>query len=129
MQYIALPSKFTQGIDRLCHNFIWGTTNNKKKFHLVSWSKITKPKKEGSLGLQLAKEKNLALLAKLNWQFHQEKDSPWAKVLAHKYTRRGRLSAFKNRSCSTTWKALSKGKTIFKKGIKWIPSKNSLLSF
>lgn len=26
------------------------------------------------------------------------------------------------------WKALSKGETIFKKGIKWIPSKNSLLS-
>jgi len=40
--------------------------DNKKKLHLVSWSKITKPKKEDGLGLQSAKEKNLALLVKLN---------------------------------------------------------------
>ena len=57
MQYAALPLKITQGIDRLCHNFIWGTTDNKRKLYLVSWSKITKPKKEGGLGLQSTKEK------------------------------------------------------------------------
>ena len=66
MQCVALPLKITQGIDRLCHNFIRGTTNNKKKLYLVSWLKITKPKKEGGLGLQSAKENNLALLANHN---------------------------------------------------------------
>lgn len=43
--------------------------------HMVSWEKITKPKDEGGLGLQAAKERNLALLAKLNWRFHIEKQS------------------------------------------------------
>ena len=33
---------------------------------MVEWKKITKPKKEGRLGLQSAKEKNIALLAKVN---------------------------------------------------------------
>ena len=108
MQCTALPSKITQSIDRLCRNIIWGTTDDKKKLHLVSWKKITKPKKDGGIGLQSAKEKNLALLAKLNWRFHQEKDSPWVRVLAHKYTRRCRKSSFKLRSCLTTWMALKK---------------------
>ena len=70
MQCAALPLKITQSVDRLCRNLIWGTMDSKRKLHLVSWKKITKPKKEGGLGLQSAKERNLALLAKLNWCFH-----------------------------------------------------------
>ena len=90
MQCAALPSKITQSLDRLCRNFIWGTTDSKRKLHLVSWKKITKPKKEGGFGLQSAKERNSALLAKLNWRFHQEKDSLWARVLSHKFLTRRR---------------------------------------
>lgn len=49
--------------------------------HSVSWKKITKTKNERGLGLQAAKKKNTALLAKLNWRFYQEKDSLWVCVL------------------------------------------------
>ena len=49
----------------------------------VGWGKITKPKK-GGLGLHSAKGKNLALLAKLNWRFHNEKNALWRKVLEKK---------------------------------------------
>lgn len=67
MQCAFLPGKVTQNIDRLCRNFIWGSTDNKNKLNLISWKKITTEKKYGGLGLQSAKEKNVALLAKLNW--------------------------------------------------------------
>lgn len=53
----------------------------KKKIHTMSWGKITRPKKEGGLGLSEARPKNLALLAKLNWEMHVEKDQAWAKFL------------------------------------------------
>ena len=129
MQCPALPSKITQSVDKLCRNFIWGTTDSKRKLHLVSWKKITKPKKEGRLGLQPAKERNLALLAKLNWFFHQEKDSLWTRVLSHKYLRRRRQPRSKPGSCSSTWAALKKGEPISKKDIKWIVGKESKLSF
>lgn len=36
---------------------------------MVSWKKITKHKVEGGLGIQDAKPKNLALLAKLSWRY------------------------------------------------------------
>lgn len=103
MQCNALPAKVTQTVDRLCRNFIWGTTESKKKFHLVSWKKINKPKVDGGLGLQSAKERNSTLLAKLNWHFHLEKDSPWARVISYKYTVRRRQPLNKSKSCSPTW--------------------------
>lgn len=60
--------------------------------HLISWKKITTAKKDGGLGLQSTEEKNVALLAKLNWHFHQERNSLWARVLAHKYTGRREIT-------------------------------------
>lgn len=72
MQYTALPQKIIQGIDKLNKNFIWGTSESRKKVHLIGWNKITKAKEEGGLGIHAAKPKNTTLLTKLNWKFHTE---------------------------------------------------------
>lgn len=75
MQCNVLPAKILQGADRLSRNFLWGSSKNKKKVHLISWDKIAKPREEGGLGIHAAKPKNTALLAKLNWRFNTEKAS------------------------------------------------------
>ena len=72
MQCAALSIKILNSIDRLSRNFLWGYSKSKKKIHLVSWKKITKPKREGGLGIQAAREKNIASLAKLNWHLQTE---------------------------------------------------------
>lgn len=129
MQCVALPPKILQGIDKLNRNFIWDLFENKKKIHLIGWNKITKAKKEGGLGIQAAKPKNTALLAKLNCRFPSEKSSLWVRVLTNKYWRQGRTSRSTTTfsSCSTTWAGLKKGEDIFFKGSKWIACKDSLL--
>lgn len=38
---------------------------------------MTKSKEEGGLGLQSARGRNIALLNKLNWRFHVEKEALW----------------------------------------------------
>lgn len=38
---------------------------DKKKVHLVKWGEVWKPRDKGGLGLRMAKDFNLALLAKL----------------------------------------------------------------
>ena len=68
MQCVALLVKILNSIERLSHNFLWGSFVSKKKIHLVTWKRITKPKREGGLGIQAAKEKNIASLAKINWR-------------------------------------------------------------
>ena len=67
MQCTKLSGRILDGIDRVNRNFLWGTTETAKKIHWVGWQKVTKTKKDGGLGLQAAKGRNIALLAKLNW--------------------------------------------------------------
>ena len=77
MQCVAFPPKILKVVNRLNRNFIWGSSDSKKKFHLIGWNEITRDKEEGGLGIQAAKPKNTALLAKLNWGFKTEKASLW----------------------------------------------------
>ena len=51
MQYVDLPSKILNGIDRVNRNFLWGSTDQIRKMHWVNWKEVTKPKEAGGLGL------------------------------------------------------------------------------
>ena len=130
MQCVALLANVLSNVDKLCRNFLWGLTETKKKVHLVSWQKITKPKSKGGLGIQAAKPKNIALLAKLNWRLKTETTSLWSRVLHHKYRKDSRPAPaiMKFRTCSNTWSAIRKGVDVFKKGSKWVVGNNSQLS-
>ena len=66
MQGVALPSHICDKLDKLNRDFLWGSMSEKRKLHLVGWSKIVRPKEDGGLGIPTAKAKNIALLAKLN---------------------------------------------------------------
>lgn len=90
MQGVALPMHICEKIDKVNRDFLWGSTKDKRKLHLVDWGKIVKSKEEGGLGLQTARAKNISLLAKLNWRLYQEKETLWAKVLLNKYCSQSR---------------------------------------
>lgn len=99
--------------------------------HWVSWSKITRPKVKGGLGLQTIKGKNITLLAKLNWRFHTKGEALWARVLKNKYCSQLRVRS-RNQDklpCSRIWTGMKKGKNVFKLGTRWILGMNSQLRF
>ena len=75
MQATPLPTHLCDKLDKISRDFLWGSTSEKRIIHLVGWNKIVRSKEEGGLGIQAAKAKNLALLAKLNWRLNQEKES------------------------------------------------------
>ena len=75
MQCAYLPSKVLENIYKINRNFLWRSTETTRKMHWVGWQKVTKPKKEGGLGIQTVQGKNISWLAKLNWRFHIEKES------------------------------------------------------
>lgn len=85
MQRVALLAHLCDKLDKINRDFLWGSSMEKKKLHLMGWSKIIRSKEEGGLGIQATRAKNIALLAKLNWRLFHEKDSLWAKVLLNKY--------------------------------------------
>uniref|UniRef100_A0A2N9GG55 RNase H type-1 domain-containing protein n=1 Tax=Fagus sylvatica TaxID=28930 RepID=A0A2N9GG55_FAGSY len=84
-KYLGFPLRIHGRNARDFRNFLWGSSEDKKKMHMVGWDKICQPKKDGGLGLYSSKPRNLALLAKLNWRLIDEKDSLWAKTLLAKY--------------------------------------------
>ena len=92
MQGTYLLGRILDGISRVNRNFLWGSSKTTRKIHWVGWQKVTKPKEEGGLGLQEAKGRNTALLAKLNWRFHTEEDALWVRVLKRKYCSNRRLN-------------------------------------
>ena len=85
MQGTMLLGKTLDTIDKISRNVIWGTIAEKRKLHTVSWEKVMRLKRGGGLDISTTKPKKLALLAKLNWRLHTEREQPWAKVLGSKY--------------------------------------------
>ena len=75
MQSVLLPSRILDKLDKISWNFLWGSSDSRRKMHWVGWDKVTKPKVEGGLGIQTAKGRNMAYLSKLNWRFHEEKNA------------------------------------------------------
>ena len=131
MQCTYIPNSILEGVDRVNRNFLWGSTEASKKIHWVGWQKVTKSKEEGGLGLQNAKGRNTALLAKLNWRFNVEKESLWARVLRNKYCSQRRINSANEDKlpCSQIWKALKKGRGIFNEGSMWTIGRESSLRF
>ncbi|GLT73841.1 hypothetical protein SLA2020_456730 [Shorea laevis] len=75
MQGAYLPDFIHNELDKISKQFIWGSTIGNRKAHLVSWEKITQPKKLGGLNLRSSKEANQASMAKALWRLVTEKDS------------------------------------------------------
>jgi hypothetical protein len=131
MQNVALPIRVCSNLDKLNRDFLWVSTNERKKMHMVSRDKVCRPKDLGGLSLYSTKARNLTLLAKLNWRVMEDPDSLWAKTLIAKYCPNGimdeRLGT--RRSGSRNWKGLKKGHEVFRKGLRWVVNNGHEISF
>jgi hypothetical protein len=68
MQTYNIPVSICDEAEKICRNFIWGSTVDQKKCHLVAWKKICLPKEKGGLGFQNMRALNQAYIIKLAWQ-------------------------------------------------------------
>lgn len=121
MQFTSLPNKIIQSIDRIIKNFIWGTTDSKKKLHLLNWDTVTRDRSNGGLGIRKARLKNKTLLATLAWRLLNYPQSPWANLLIAKYINNSLMSN------SFIWKSLKICWDICSKGTVWTIGHNSSL--
>ena len=120
IQCQALPIKICDQVDKLIRDFLWGSTEEKRRMHLVCWDKVTLPKELGRLGLRKMKERNYVILAKLCWRLACEKETPWAKMLVAKYLATSRLTDEGSKlPCFSCWAACKRGGPIYVKGLKW----------
>lgn len=76
----ALPESVCKKIDKMNRNFLWGSTEERRKTHLVKWDIVCKSHDRGGLGIRKCKESNLAMLAKTGYNLLKDEKALWTKV-------------------------------------------------
>eukprot|EP00253_Pinus_taeda_P006003 PITA_06003 len=74
-------------LNKLQDNVRKWTWEEKKKWALVVWDKLCKPKSHGSLGLHDPETLSKVSGAKLWWRWIKELNAPWAKLWKQKYAK------------------------------------------
>lgn len=120
MQTMAIPNSICNDIDKTIRGFVWGSSNECRRIHLLPIETVTKPWSEGGLGIRPMKQTNSAILVKLGWRAVQEPNSLWSPVIRGKYGRgRADIDMFtKLPTMSRTWKGLVEGAPLLSKGIR-----------
>ncbi|KAL8142510.1 hypothetical protein V2J09_015542 [Rumex salicifolius] len=125
MQTSYIPRIVCDDIDKMIKGFVWGTTSERRRVHLLSWDvhllswDKTEPKQNGDLGPCPMREINSATLAKLGWRLLQEPTSLWSRVIRSKYCNR-RLDVdmfLRHSNSSQVWQGIVHGAQTLKKGL------------
>jgi hypothetical protein len=82
---LAAPLSVIKAIRSLQHNFLWKGSQNNRKWALVGWDKLCKPKKQRGLGIRDPGKMNQVMGAKMWWRWLQHPQELWAKMWKQKY--------------------------------------------
>jgi hypothetical protein len=111
-----LPKTVVKKIDIIRKRFFWQGGANKRKYHLVKWAVITKPKKKGGLGVKDLRKMNISLLCKWWWKLENE-EGLWQEIVRKKYKVKGGIVNLRNKpSNSPVWNDLIKIKGVYLAG-------------
>jgi hypothetical protein len=99
--------------------FFWEGVGDKRKYHMVDWASVCKPKAFGGLGILNTRLMNIALMLKWIWKIYQGDAGLWADLVNAKYLQgRDLFSRAVPTKGSQFWNALQKIKWHFKLGAK-----------
>jgi hypothetical protein len=84
ISFFLLRKGIPHKLDYYRSRFFWQGYSEKKKYRLVKWSTVCKPKDQGGLGVYDLQVKNFALLGKWLLKLLTE-DGVWQTVLKRKY--------------------------------------------
>jgi hypothetical protein len=79
------PQSVIKKIQNLQRTFLWHGHNPDKKWALVSWEKVCKPKALGGLGLRDPGKLNNTMGEKIWWRWIKNPTEIWAQLWKHKY--------------------------------------------
>jgi hypothetical protein len=71
--------------DKVRSRFFWEGVGEKRKYHMVDWATVCKPKEFGGLGVLNTRLMNIALMLKWVWKLYQNAEGLWVDLLKAKY--------------------------------------------
>jgi hypothetical protein len=85
LSLFPIPADVANRIEKIQRNFLWGTTEEVAKIHLVKWDMVCSPYSHGGLAIKNLRRFNEALLGKWLWRFGVEREAFWRKIIMVKY--------------------------------------------
>jgi hypothetical protein len=107
MQINWIPQGMCDDLDKTVRRFIWKGTGN-TGMHLVSWNKITQPRRFGGLGVRVSRLQNTSLLGKLVWEILNSPDKLWVKLFQERYLKGQLVFNASATSGSVIWNSMTK---------------------
>ena len=109
MGLAPIPVSVINKLRSLAFAFLWGSSDNKRQYHLTNWREISWPKEYGGWGIKHLNWFSVALRLKNLWLVLQN-DGLWHRVITNKYLKMGSVEAwlkdkkFLSRGVSAIWK-------------------------
>eukprot|EP00253_Pinus_taeda_P010393 PITA_10393 len=111
------------GYRNIQRDFLWGKEETRKKWALVSWDKICKPKSHRGLGLNGQEILSNVLGDKLWWRWVKEPEAQWAKTWKEKYASSWQTSdlirMFGNIKGSCIWNKAPENRSLVQNNSFW----------
>lgn len=120
MQLALLLVSILHQLNKICHDFLWGSKEGNLNMHMVSWQKICRPKASRGLGIPCLRNMNLALLSKLIWNLLQQPNSLCNQLLQSKYGGWQSISrGIQPTDCSLTWRGVQRIAPAMRRHVAW----------
>ena len=107
-----------QALDNIRSRFFWQGSNKKRKYHMVKWEALARPKEwgGGGLGFLDVRVMNICLLAKWLERLETEEDSLCVGMLRKKYLGNRSIFQINRMSGSQFWRGLLSIRHWFQRG-------------
>ncbi|XP_071902573.1 uncharacterized protein [Coffea arabica] len=118
MACFKLPKGLCKDICKCIANFWWGSGQQDRKMHWLSWKKLSEVKGKGGLGFRDLEAFNEALLAKQLWRILTSPNLLMSKVLREKYLKDpNALDKNPPQSASWSWKSVHSAGRLIQRGM------------
>ncbi|KAL4303140.1 hypothetical protein GQ457_10G015890 [Hibiscus cannabinus] len=130
MQSAYLPKAICDELEKLIRNFIWGSSSDKRKIHLVNWGIVQQPIGNGGLGLKDLGRQNKAFLMKLAFQLVTNVDKLWIRVIKAKYKWGDQVPlSLKLGNCLRLWRGFGAIWDVIRDSIMWNVRNGAIVNF
>ncbi|XP_029145698.1 uncharacterized protein [Arachis hypogaea] len=113
-----LPDTLLTEIHSMLSQFWWGQKGAERRMVWIKWNTMTRPKKDGELGIKDLRAQNLALLGKQCWRLIKYPNSSLSRMFKAKYFRyTDFLHAEIGSIPSWGWRSVLEGRKVIEKGL------------
>ncbi|KAK8369611.1 hypothetical protein V6Z12_A01G122200 [Gossypium hirsutum] len=117
-------------MEKIILNFVWGSTDEKRKISLIKWEEVCKPIKSGGLGFKILSKQNDAFLMKIGFNLIQQSNQRWIQVLRTKYKCVEKVpQTLHTNYVSRLWKGMSKVWETVRDGVIWNVGNGKVVDF